>query len=78
MKRFKFTLSLALIAILSVMYAWMPNVKALSVLDVVVSFTPPYGTACYVQTDANGNIYYGNDLGNVYKSTDEEHMICTK
>lgn len=49
----------------------VPQVQgALTTSDVVVSFTAPYGTVNHVQTDSSGNIYYGNELGNIYKSTD--------
>jgi len=52
-------------------FAWLtPQANAITVNDVVVKITPPYGNVEHVQTDSEGNIYYGNELGNIYKSTD--------
>ena len=56
----------------------LPQTRAVTVSDIVVDIDVPYGECHHVQTDSDGNIYYGNDLDSVYKSTDWEHTICTK
>ncbi|RLI45062.1 hypothetical protein DRO69_06000 [Candidatus Bathyarchaeota archaeon] len=70
LRRRLFLLCLLTLMMLNSFVWFTPQANAITVNDVVVKITPPYGNVEHVQTDSEGNIYYGNELGNIYKSTD--------